>query len=62
LSDSSKGVSESYGVLASMGFSKRWTFYIDADGKVSKIDKDVNPRTAGRDLLKNLIALQVPVQ
>jgi peroxiredoxin Q/BCP len=61
LSDSNKGVSESYGVLASMGFSKRWTFYIDADGKVSKIDKDVNPRTAGRDLLKNLIALQVPV-
>ena len=62
LSDSSKGVSESYGVLASMGFSKRWTFYIDAEGKVSKIDKNVNPRTAGRDLLKNLIALQVPVQ
>ena len=62
LSDDSKSVSEAYGVLASMGFSKRWTFYIDADGKVSKIDKDVNPRTAGRDLLKNLIALQVPVQ
>ena len=62
LSDDSKSVSEAYGVLASMGYSKRWTFYIDADGKVSKIDRDVNPRTAGRDLLKNLVALQVPVQ
>ena len=62
LSDDSKSVSQAYGVLASMGYSKRWTFYIDADGKVSKIDRDVNPRTAGRDLLKNLVALQVPVQ
>ena len=62
LSDDSKSVSEAYGVLASMGYSKRWTFYIDANGKVSKIDRDVNPRTAGRDLLKNLVALQVPVQ
>ena len=62
LSDDSRSVSEAYGVLASMGYSKRWTFYIDADGKVSKIDRDVNPRTAGRDLLKNLVALQVPVQ
>jgi peroxiredoxin Q/BCP len=60
LSDSSKTVSEAYGVLAGMGYSKRWTFYIDAEGKVSKIDKDVNPRTAGRDLLKNLVALEVP--
>jgi peroxiredoxin len=44
-----------------MGFSKRWTFYIDASGKIAKIDKDVNPRTAGRDLLKSLVALEVPV-
>ena len=60
LSDASKQVSEAYGVLAGMGYSKRWTFYIDAEGKVSKIDKNVNPRTAGRDLLKNLVALEVP--
>ena len=60
LSDEAKDVSEAYGVLASMGFSKRWTFYIDASGKIAKIDKDVNPRTAGRDLLKSLVALQVP--
>ena len=41
--------------------AKRWTFYIDAEGIVSKIDKKVNPRTAGRELLQNLIALDVPV-
>ena len=41
LSDASKQVSQAYGVLAGMGYSKRWTFYIDAGrGKVSKIDKD----------------------
>lgn len=62
LSDGSTSVSQAYGVLASMGYSKRWTFYIDANGIVSKIDRDVNPRTAGKDLLKNLVALQVPVQ
>jgi len=61
LSDEAKDVSKAYGVLASMGFSKRWTFYIDASGKIAKIDKDVNPRTAGRDLLKSLVALEVPV-
>ena len=41
-------------------FQSAGPFYIDAEGKVSKIDKDVNPRTAGRDLLKNLVALEVP--
>ena len=39
LSDEAKDVSRAYGVLASMGFSKRWTFYIDASGKIAKIDK-----------------------
>lgn len=62
LSDDSKSVSEAYGVLASAGYSKRWTFYIDAQGNIAKIDKTVKPRTAGKDLLKNLMALNVPVQ
>jgi len=61
LSDDSQSVSDAYGVLGSSGMAKRWTFYIDAEGIVSKIDKKVNPRTAGRELLQNLIALDVPV-
>jgi peroxiredoxin Q/BCP len=60
LSDDSQSVSDAYGVLGSTGMAKRWTFYIDAEGIVSKIDKNVNPRTAGRELLQNLIALDVP--
>ena len=43
-----------------MGFAKRWTYYIDAEGVVQKIDKDVDPRSAGEDLLENLRALDVP--
>jgi peroxiredoxin Q/BCP len=61
LADASQSVSDAYGVLGSAGMAKRWTFYIDAEGVVTKIDKDVNPRTAGRELLQNLIALDVPV-
>ena len=60
LSDPDKEVSSAYGVLAGPGYAKRWTFYIDDEGKVSKIDKKVNPRTAGKMLIDNLIALNVP--
>jgi peroxiredoxin Q/BCP len=60
LSDPSKEMAGAYGVLSGMGFAKRWTFYIDAEGTVVEIDKDVNPRTAGEDLVENLSALDVP--
>ncbi len=60
LSDPGKETARAYGVLAAMGFAKRWTFYIDPDGVVVQIDKDVNPRTAGADLLETLSALDVP--
>ena len=35
-------------------FANRWTFYIDTDGTVLKIDKGTNPATAGRDLVANM--------
>jgi peroxiredoxin Q/BCP len=60
LSDPSKETARAYGVLSSMGFAKRWTFYIDAEGMVVEIDKDVNPRSAGEELVENLSALDVP--
>ena len=53
-------MSEAYGVLGSHGFANRWTFYIDAEGVIQKIDKNVNPRTAGTQLVANLEALNVP--
>lgn len=60
LSDPSKETARAYGVLSAMGFARRWTFYIDAEGIVRKIDQDVDPRTAGADLVANLEALDVP--
>ena len=60
LADSDKSVSKAFGVLAALGYSKRWTFYIDPDGKIVKIDTGVNPRTAGADLVANLIELGAP--
>ena len=61
LSDPAKETARAYGVLSTSGFAKRWTFYIDADGVVVRIDKDVNPRSAGADLVENLTALDVPL-
>ncbi len=60
LADPTKAVSEAYGVLTSRGFAARWTFYIDPDGKVAKIDRNVNPANAGADLVANLQALGAP--
>ena len=60
LSDPTKAMCEDYGVLHAMGFAKRWTFYIDAEGVISKVDKEVDPRKAGEQLVANLQALGVP--
>ncbi|MEO8257841.1 MAG: peroxiredoxin family protein [Acidobacteriota bacterium] len=47
LSDPSKEIATSYGVLnTERGFANRWTFYIDKTGKISAIDKDVSKRLA----------------
>lgn len=61
LSDPSKEMCTSYGVLSGMGYAKRWTFYIDAEGVIQKIDKDVKPQSAGADLVANLKSLNVPM-
>ena len=60
LSDPDKSVSAAYGVLSERGFAKRWTFYIDPDGVVLRIDRNVNPRTAGADLAEAFEDLGVP--
>ncbi len=60
LSDPSGEMAGAYGVLSERGFARRWTFYIDAEGIVRKIDTEVDPRTAGVDLVEGLEALGVP--
>ena len=60
LADPTKAMSTAYGVLGSRGLNNRWTYYIDADGTILKIDKDTNPATAGRDLTRTMEELGFP--
>ena len=60
LSDPSKKVAESYGVLAPLGYAKRWTFYIGKDGKILAIDQSVKPETSAEDMAAKLGELGVP--
>ena len=60
LSDPGKAMCKAYGVLSLLGYANRWTYYIDAEGVIVKIDKEVDPRSAGESLVRNLEALNVP--
>lgn len=60
LADPDKTLSAAYGVLSPSGYAGRVTVYIDPNGVVQRIDRGVNPRTAGEDLVTALEALGVP--
>jgi peroxiredoxin Q/BCP len=49
LSDPTKETARAYGVLAPSGMASRWTFYIDADGRILDVDRKVSAATHGRD-------------
>ena len=57
-----KGVAaKRFGVLGLGGlYSKRWTFYVDAEGILRFIDKKVRPETAGTDMRARLRELNFP--
>jgi len=60
LSDPGRKVAESYGVVnAERKFPFRWTFYIGKDGKILHIDKKVNARSHGADIVSTLKKLGV---
>lgn len=59
LSDPRKDAARAYGVLHPLGFARRHTFYIGADGTVLKIDKDVQPATSAEDMAATLGELGV---
>src|SRR5687768_1553972 len=59
LSDEDKKVATAYGVLSQRGFSNRWTFYIDKNGKIASIDKAVQPATSAEDMIAKLNELKV---
>lgn len=60
LSDESKSVAKAYDVLYFLGFAKRHTFYIGKDGRILKIDTDVNPETSAQDMAATLGKLGIP--
>ena len=61
LSDPEKKVATAYGVVdAQHPLAARWTFYIGPDGKISDIDRKVNPATSGETIVAHLKALNVP--
>ena len=55
LSDEGGAVGRSYGVVGVAGlYARRWTFYIDRDGRVRKVDKKVQVGSAGQDIARAL--------
>ena len=62
LSDPTKKTAKAYGVLGMLGMANRWTFYIDKDGKIQAIDKQVRPATSAEDLSAKLHDLGTPTR
>ena len=59
LADPDKRVGRAEGGLGRLGFAARGTCYIDKDGKIAYIDKDVRGVKAGADTAGRLAALGV---
>jgi thioredoxin-dependent peroxiredoxin len=59
LSDPTKKTAEAYGVLNANGMARRWTFYIDKNGTISAIDKEVKPASSAEDMVGKLGELNV---
>ncbi len=61
LSDPDKQSAKRYGVLGMGGFfTKRWTFYIDGEGMIRAIDKQVDTSSHGEDVVRELGRLGFP--
>ncbi len=60
LSDPDGTTARRYGVLTLGTFAARWTFYIDAAGRIAYIDKKVSAVSAGADVAQRLELLNVP--
>ncbi len=54
LSDPTKETARAYGVLHQDRFALRTNFYIGADGRILRIERNVDPATAAADIAQNL--------
>ncbi|MPY22929.1 redoxin domain-containing protein [Shewanella psychropiezotolerans] len=59
LSDPTKETAKAYDVLNFVRVASRVTFYVGKDGKIIKIDEDINAATAAEDIAANLELLGV---
>ena len=60
LSDPTRETARAYGVLMPVvNFAKRHTFYIGKDGRILKIDTDIQPETSAEDMARTLGELGV---
>ena len=59
LSDPSKEIAKAFDVLSVFGVASRVTFYIGKDGKILKIDDNINTATAAEDIARTLAELNV---
>ena len=60
LSDPDKKAAKAYGVVGSIQpWPSRWTFYIDKEGVIRHIDKQVKTGTAGKDIAAKLAELKL---
>ncbi len=60
LSDPDKAVATAYGVLSESGTARRHTFYIDPDGIIRHVDRDVSASRHGPEIARQLQALGFP--
>ena len=61
LSDPTGNTAKAYGVTSMMRpFPRRWTFYIDREGILRRIDRDVSVGSAGQDIARQLGELGFP--
>ena len=61
LSDPGKQVARAYGVVGVVPlFAKRRTFYIDPQGVIRHVEKDVDPATHGAQITRTLAELGFP--
>jgi len=59
LSDPSKKIAKAYDVLNLFRVASRVTFYISREGRIIKIDEDIEPKSAAADIANTLKALNV---
>ena len=59
LSDPTKETAKAYDVLNLFRVASRVTFYISKEGKILKIDEDINPSTAAEDMAETLKQLKI---